>query len=123
MPSAEGRGRARAAWDAYQSGVKKIVDPVAEPLARRYGAGVITDLVGFWMLWHVYGGFDGLLNYGMPRTTIFRKVKRFRQLFGSHPDEHEFPGITIDVEAYWAGAAEAEVERKRKVAAMKASTD
>ena len=40
----------------------------------------------------------------MARTTIFRRIKRFRLLTGFHPDEYELPGITVDLEAYWAGA-------------------
>jgi len=117
MPSAEGRGRARAAWDAYARMTNKLLDPVigapVEALAQRVGVAVTSDMVGFWLMWHLHGGFDGLLRMGMARTTIFRKVKRIRHLFGQHPDEFEFPGVTVDFGAYWAGAAEAEAKRKR----------
>ena len=117
MPSAEGRGRARAVWDAYSRGVNKVLDPIlgapVDAIAKRVGGAVVTDLLGFWMLWHLHGGFEGLERLGMARTTIFRKIKRFRQLFGEHPDEFTFPGVTVDFEAYWAGAKEAEARRKR----------
>lgn len=117
MPSAEGRGRARAAWDAYARLTNKVLNPVLGApiglLAKRYSVAVVNDLVGFWLLWHLHGGFEGLEKMGMGRTTIFRKVKRFRQLFGEHPDEFEFVGVNVDFKAYWAGAAEAEAKRKR----------
>jgi hypothetical protein len=105
MPSAEGRGRARAAWDAYARATKRHVQPVIEKTLvgdaiRSVSANSVSDLVGFWMLWHLYGGFEGLQGLGMSRSSIFRKTALFRKLFGAHPDEFEFPGVTIDVEAY-----------------------
>ena len=121
MPSAEGRGLARKAWDGYQSGARRVLEPMLDPVARRYGAGAASEMVGFWLLWHLHGGFEGLQRMGMPRTTIFRKVKRFREAFGMHPDEYEFAGVSIDQEAYWATAGEAERERTLRVAALKAA--
>ena len=115
MPSAEGRGRARAAWDAYAKAANRLLDPVigapAEAIAQRVGVAVVEDMVGFWLMWHLHGGFEGLQRMGMARTTIFRKVKRFRQLFSQHPDEFEFPGVSVDFGAYWAAAAAAEAKR------------
>src|SRR5438046_2774709 len=74
MDSPEGKGRARRAWDAYAAAVNKTVGPVlvpiisraAEPVAREW----VEDLVGFWILWHLYGGFEGLERYGFHRATI-----------------------------------------------------
>ena len=105
MPSAEGRGRARAAWDAYVRSTNRYLQPVVErtPLGgaiRSISANSVSDLVGFWVLWHLYGGFEGLQGLGMSRSSIYRKVTLFRKLFGEHPDEYEFPGITIDVATY-----------------------
>ena len=107
MPSVEGRGRARAVWDAYVKGANKLVEPlVGKPLLD--GAiRAVEESYGFWLLWQIHGGFGGLERLGMARTTIFRRIKRFRQLTGFHPDEYELPGLTFDLEAYWAGAAEA----------------
>lgn len=102
MPSAEGRGRARRAWDAYVRTTNKVARPVVEmtPLGdslRSVSASTVSDLVGFWVLWHTYGGFEGLLALGMSRSSIFRKVALFRRVFGAHPDEYSIPGITIDL--------------------------
>lgn len=111
MPSVEGRGRARAAWDAYVKGANKLVDPLVgkqlDGVIRRWAVGAVEESYGFWLLWQIHGGFEGLERLGMARTTIFRRVKRFRQLTGFHPDEYELPGITVDLEVYWAGAAAA----------------
>ena len=65
MPSPEGRGLARAAWDAYVGATKKYVNPAIEktPLGdaiTSISANKVSDLVGFWLLWHLYGGFEGL---------------------------------------------------------------
>lgn len=108
--SNEGKGIARKAWDSYAATMTKhvspiispVLDPVIEPAAKAMARDWIGDLMGFWMLWHLYGGFEGLERLGFHRATIFRKVKRFRSVFGAHPDEFEFPGITLDPAVYWA---------------------
>jgi len=93
MPSAEGQGFARAAWDTYAAGVRKA----ARPFVAHYATSKVGDLIGFWVLWHTYGGFEGLLKLGMPRTTIFRKVSEFRKAFGYHPDVYVFDWIEFDM--------------------------
>ena len=100
MPSSEGRGRARAAWDAYARTTNKVVGPALEtllgPAIRNYSVNTVADLLGFWMLWHLYGGFQGLRDIGMSRSAIFRKTAAFRKAFGTHPDEFELGGVRID---------------------------
>jgi hypothetical protein len=100
----EGKGRARQAWETYAKGVGKAAKPVLGPASNMVAREWMLDLLGFWMLWHLYGGFEGLERFGFHRSTIYRKISRFRQTFGAHPDEFEFPGVTIDPEAYWAAA-------------------
>src|SRR3954466_6639452 len=96
MPSVEGRGRARQAWDAYVKGVNWVAAP-----AVRWLAGLMTaDLVGFWVMWHLEGGFEGLQGVGMSRASIFRRIKTFRRITGQHPDEFQFPGVTLDLKTY-----------------------
>ena len=100
MPTAEGRGFARQAWAAYEREFNKRVGPSIErafgPSIKGLAASMVADRIGFWCLWHMYGGFDGLQELGFPRTTIFRKVAAFRKTFGAHPDEYVFEGITIE---------------------------
>ena len=77
MESPEGRGIARRAWDGDTGAVGKVATPALRPLVRLYAAGSIVDLVGFWAVWHLEGGFEGLQRLGMSRASIYRRVKRF----------------------------------------------
>ena len=117
MESPEGRGIARRAWEGYTGAVGKVTTPALRPLVRLYAAGSIVDLVGFWAVWHLEGGFEGLQRMGMSRASIYRRVKLFRIAFGAHPDEFVMPGITLDLEAYRAGWAEWQGEGEAKAAA------
>lgn len=108
MQSPEGAGKARRAWDAYARTVNKVaapvVMPVLDPAIQRLAHSMTVDMLGFWMAWHIYGGFEGLVEFGMHPSTVWRKVKRFRTVFGEHPDTYEFPGVKLDPEAYWEAA-------------------
>jgi hypothetical protein len=103
--SPEGAGRARRAWDAYARTVNRTIGPsvapILKPVAEPIGRQVVEDLIGFWVMWHLYGGFEGLEKFGMHRTTIWRKVARFRDIIGEHPDTYEMPGVKVDAKAYW----------------------
>ena len=118
MPSHEGRGIARRAWEAYARTVNRaalpVFEPLLDPIARRLAPSVIGDLVGFWMMWHLYGGFEGLETMGMHRTTIYRKISRFRRIFGQHPDEFEFPGVKVNPTAYWSAGGKKLGPRPKK---------
>ncbi|MGO8859370.1 MAG: hypothetical protein ACLQRH_01165 [Acidimicrobiales bacterium] len=106
--SPEGAGNARQAWNDYAKKLNKnakpvlvpVVQPSVDPAARDW----LADLLGFWVLWHLYGGFEGLERYGYHRATIYRKISRFRQTFGVHPDEYEMRGVTVNPKAYWKSA-------------------
>ena len=100
MPSPEGKGIARRAWDAYANAVPKASRPYVEPFARKAAVPVMMDLAGFWLLWHVEGGFEGLQRIGMSRSSIYRRVSLFRRIFGVHPDEYEMPGVKLDLTKY-----------------------
>jgi len=102
--SPEGKGRARRAWDAYEKAVGALTLPLVHPAIHRIAVSMTNDLVGFWVNWHLHGGFEGLVKLGMHPSTVWRKVKRFRTAFGQHPDEFDFPGLTVDREAYWEAA-------------------
>jgi hypothetical protein len=103
MESPEGRGIARRAWDKYVGAVEKVSTPALRPFVLMYAAGSIVDLVGFWAVWHLEGGFEGLRGMGMSRASIYRRVKLFRIAFGAHPDEFVMPGITLDLAAHREG--------------------
>lgn len=102
MESREGRGIAARAWDAYAKGVRKAATPLVEPLAGAVARKYVVDLAGFWLVWHLQGGFEGMRRLGMSEVTIYRKLKRFRQVYKQHPDEFQLPGVTLDPKAYWS---------------------
>jgi hypothetical protein len=108
MESREGKGAARRAWDAYARAVNKHLSPklipILEPGANAVAREWVADMVGFWVLWHLYGGFDNLVEFGFHPATLYRKINRFRIAFGQHPDEFVMPGVKIDRDAYWAAA-------------------
>lgn len=96
MESSEGKGIARRAWEAYES----AIEPAVKPLAQRVAAPIALDLMGFWLVWHLHGGFEGLRDLGMSRASIYRRIKLFRSAYGVHPDEFSLPGVKIDVREY-----------------------
>src|SRR5215210_6535691 len=100
MESPEGRGIARRAWDGYVEAVGKVSAPVVEPFARKAAVPVMMDLAGFWLLWHVEGGFEGLQRIGMSRSSIYRRISLFRRLLGVHPDEYEMPEVELNITKY-----------------------
>jgi hypothetical protein len=102
MESPDGKGIARRAWDSYAATVNRVAGPAIEPLVRRVAATTAADLLGFWLVWHLEGGFEGLRRHGMSRSSIYRRISLFRRITGQHPDEFELPGVTIDVAAYLA---------------------
>ena len=117
MSSPEGEGRARGAleksWDAYYLANKSINKPLLaafpelKTILRGWVNSTMLDLFGFWMVWHLVGGFEGLQkNLGMSRSSIYRRVSQFRAAFGEHPDVFQFPGVTIDVEGFLRDMAE-----------------
>jgi hypothetical protein len=121
MESPEGKGIARRAWYSYTGAVNKVatpaLKPVLGPFVRMYAAGSIVDLVGFWAVWHLEGGFEGLQRMGMSRASIYRRIKLFRIAFGAHPDEFEMPGIELDLVAFregWAAKNEAKAKAEAK---------
>lgn len=116
MPSPEGEGRAKdsmeAAYDAYIKVNKSInmrlfgAFPELKTLLRGYTASRVVDLFGFWLLWRLMGGFEGMQQgLGISRSGMFRRISMFREVFGEHPDVYEFPGVTIDHEAFLRGMA------------------
>ena len=98
MPSSEGRGIARRAWEGYEAATGEFVEAALGPSIRSYSASTVGDLLGFWLLWHMEGGFEGLRELGLSRGAIYRKTALFRRVVGVHPDEFEMPGVTIDLE-------------------------
>lgn len=115
MSSLEGAGTARARFHAHlerlPDGYLELVDEgldVYEQLPDEGRTGEVanvielSELVSFWMAWHLAGGFAGLERSGWNRSTIFRKLRRFRAAVGEHPDDYRFEWLDVDWERAWA---------------------
>ena len=102
MPSAEGKGIARRAWDAYERQVRRAIEPGVQVLFGSFAVSKVAELIGFCVMWQLEGGFEGLEKLGMSRASIFRKISLCRKYLEMHPDEFELPGLSIDFEAYRA---------------------
>ncbi|MES2171965.1 MAG: hypothetical protein V4479_14790 [Actinomycetota bacterium] len=124
MPTPEGEGNARDAWDeAWTSSYRfnKAVNerlfaiaPWIRKVVQPQAGRAMIDLLGFWLIWHVSGGFEGVQKAtGMSRAAMYRRIALFREVFGEHPDVLEFPGITIDL-AVMAKAAQEAAEKMKK---------
>ena len=102
MESPEGRGIARDRWEASPEGRagKLGGDPAMGRFTRWMAAPAMLDLAGFWVMWHLRGGFEGLQQMGLSRSSIYRRISLFRKATGMHPDEYVFPGITLDLKSY-----------------------
>ncbi len=99
--SSEGRGKARRAWEAYVEQAGRIRPRWWDAGFQRLGVKWTQELIGFWLSWHLYGGFEGLKRAGWQERTIYRRLKRFRQVFGQHPDDYVVVGVDLDPEAFW----------------------
>jgi hypothetical protein len=117
MPSPEGEGRAKSAYEsAYEAYYKtnKSVNkrifgafPELRQLLRGYAGARLLDLFGFWLMWQACGGFDGTQKaLGISKSQMYRRIALFREAFGEHPDVCEFPGLTIDPAEFLAGMVE-----------------
>ncbi|MER7797347.1 hypothetical protein [Microbacterium sp. NPDC096154] len=116
MPSPEGEGRAKAAlegaWDKYYGANKAVNDqlyaalPFLKSMMRGYTTSNVFDLFGFWVCWRLVGGFDGMQQqFGMSRSSLYRRIALFRRVFGEHPDVYDFPGISVDPALFAMGMA------------------
>jgi hypothetical protein len=77
-----------------------------EPLAKEISGRVVQRMVGFWVMWHLAGGLDGLIKTGwLSRTAVYRSRVEFTEI------------MKVDVEAFWPEAiAFIDSERKRLAA-------
>jgi hypothetical protein len=114
MDSTEGLGRARQRWDRFhsardphfldllkdtQSDLDTLPDEVRDEMAGAVAER--SELVGFWIAWQLAGGFENLERGGWNRSTIYRKLRRFRSVFGVHPDTARFSWLKVRHEQAW----------------------
>ena len=101
-----GDGKGEARKDLARA-VEKLALKAAVPFERQVRSAAlntVTDLMGFYAAWHLFGGSEGLQRLGMQRSMIYRKVHLFQEAFGSHPDLYDFPGLRPNQKDYLAAA-------------------
>jgi hypothetical protein len=112
MPSADGQGNAKATFEKAKAALSETIDETMWPLVRPIAHTLTFDLFGFWLIWQLQGGFEGLQKpvteggWGMSRSAIFRRVSMFRWATGKHPDEYKVPGLTLNLEEYLQASLE-----------------
>lgn len=87
-------------WERYGNKQRSPIDEHFSSIAAK-DSKEFAELVGFWVQWHRLGGFDLMEEHGWNRATIYRRIKKFRERFGAHPDDFEFSWIKVDVETAW----------------------
>lgn len=105
MESPEGKGNARRRWQDALGALDNYAATKLDPVLRPIAMNMTADLIGFWLMWHLEGGFEGMRGAGFSRSAIYRRVKRFRQITGVHPDEYQLPGVELRVSEYLASDA------------------
>lgn len=77
-------------------GRKKIeaaLSPVIEPAAREWAGHKIQRMLGFWYVWHYYGGLDAMIESGhWSKGSVYRQRNEFRQTFGLEVQD-AYPGM------------------------------
>lgn len=111
MPSPDGLGIAKEAFQRAWGAYTKALEPAATKLVMPLARSMTFDLFGFWLSWHLEGGFEGLQRprpggLGMSRSAVYRRISVFRRMTGKHPDEYQIPGVSINVDEYWRAAME-----------------
>ena len=130
--SSEGRGLAKARRDRFLGAYEPAdradvgatpefpgVDPsIVDEVRDAYAEALVESAadIGFWIAWHRAGGFEALERLGWHRTTIFRKLKRFRARFGEHPDAWEPSWISLDLERLWKAEVDFAVDLRDGIA-------
>ncbi len=113
--STEGRGIAVERWGGFHyslpeevvaeafSDLGRSIDDLDPEIRDDIASDAVerSELIGFWVAWHLAGGFANLERGGWHRATIYRKVGRFRAAFGVHPDEFAFPWVDLDLRTAW----------------------
>ena len=106
-------------WDALSYGTNgrgRLARLVGDEAATQFWKDVSKDakerseLMGFWLSWNLAGGFSALEGAGWNRATLFRKIRRFREVFGVHPDEYKFDWIKLDLKKAWSRQLDAHLQ-------------
>ena len=68
--------------------MRKLTAPLVEPLARNWAGAAVQRLLGFWVLWSVYGDMSKLIESGlMARATVYKNRAEFLRVFGVNVED------------------------------------
>lgn len=82
-------------WGTYRS----VVEAAFGPAAEAYSTTTVSRLVGFWVTWHLFGGYHALLGMGWSKAIIWKNRRQFVEVFGV-PVEDWMPECQGDVVAW-----------------------
>jgi hypothetical protein len=77
---------------------KDLVKATMGPLPAIYGTNTVQRLVGFHVVWHLFGGRTPLIKAGWNERSVDRNRTQFRQTFGVDVSE-AFPEIAAVAES------------------------
>lgn len=68
-----------------------LLRPIVEPLASRWAGHVVQRLLGFWVVWHTYGGDVQVMQTRarLSRAAIYRQMQEFERVFGVRVEQWE----------------------------------
>lgn len=94
----------RTGWDtvALMAGML----PGVQELGQGFARSTVQRLLGFWVLWHLYGGLDAIIANGVNSTaSAYRQRSEFVTVFGVDVEEFA-PVIAAQIRAAGGGEDE-----------------
>lgn len=82
--------------------------PGVSAISRGVARSSVQRLLGFWVMWHLYGGLQGILSHGvMAQSTAYRQVTEFRAVFGQEVEDWS-PALAAAIRSAAAGGGSSE---------------
>lgn len=70
--------------------IRETYDRVMDPFAKSVAVHAVGTVMGSWMLYHLAGGLGGLRDAGVPKSTAYLALERFRKILGTEIDHFVF---------------------------------
>jgi len=83
-----------------------------QKVAKSFAGHQVQRMVGFWFLWHVFGGHDGLIESAvLSRASVYRQEVEFLVMFKKEVSDM-WPHISEPIATERREAAEKEESKK-----------
>lgn len=82
-------------WEVLGAVAGKL--PGVEAASNSFARGTIQRLLGFWMMWHMFGGLDGV-DVAYTRSSAYRQKVEFYAVF-KMPVEDFWPDMAARISA------------------------